>query len=178
VLTYGTQALGLSRGELLRDVLISSFISLVTVPLFGHLSDLVGRKRLYLIGAAIMGLFIFPYFALLDSKEPLLVLIAIALSVPVHDIQYGPQAAFIAESFTPRLRYSGASLGYQLASVTAGGPAPIVALWLFATYKTSLAIAVYIAVCVVISFVSALLLRERAADDVSAEYDLPGSRST
>jgi hypothetical protein len=88
-----------------------------------------------------------------------------------HDMMYGPQAALIAEAFTPRLRYSGASLGYQLASVIAGGPAPLIATALFATYKSGFAISIYIAICAVISLVSAAMMPDYTGKDVSKEYD-------
>jgi hypothetical protein len=86
-------------------------------------------------------------------------------------MQYGPQASFIAESFTGRLRYSGASLGYQLASITAGGPAPLIAVYLLATYKTSFAISVYMAITALISIGAALALKDRSKQDYAVEYD-------
>jgi len=91
---------------------------------------------------------------MLDTANPTAVFIAIVLSLVPHDMMYGPQAALIAEAFTPRLRYSGSSLGYQFASVIAGGPAPLIATALYANYHTGYAIAIYLAVCAVISFVS------------------------
>jgi MFS family permease len=100
-----------------------------------------------------------------------LVFVAIVLSLIPHDMQYGPQAALIAESFTPRLRYSGASLGYQLASIVAGGPAPLIATWLFSIYHSGYAIAVYIAACAVISLISAAMMPDYTGKDISAEYD-------
>jgi len=106
-----------------------------------------------------------------DTAVPSAVFIAIVLSLIPHDIQYGPQAALIAESFTPRLRYSGSSLGYQLASVIAGGPAPIIATALFATYKSGYAIAVYILACAVVSLVAAALMPDYTGKDISYEYD-------
>ena len=109
-------------------------VSFITIPLSGHMSDRIGRRKMYLIGAAVTGLFGFLYFGMLDSAVPLGVFMAIVLSLIPHDIEYGPQAALIAEAFTPRLRYSGASLGYQLASMIAGGPAPLIATALFAAY--------------------------------------------
>src|SRR6202011_3951683 len=98
-----------------------------------------------------------------------LVLLAIVLAPVVHDIQYGPQAAFIAEAFPPRVRYSGTSLGYHLASVTAGGPAPLIAAYLFSQYGTSLAIVAYIVVCALISVWSAWVLRDRGSEDIDIE---------
>src|SRR5579872_1569498 len=126
---------------------------------------------MYLIGAATTGVFGFIYFGMVDTAAPALVFIAIVLSLIPHDMQYGPQAALIAESFTPRLRYSGASLGYQLASIIAGGPAPLIATALFAAYHSGYAIAIYIAGCAVVSLVSAALMPDYTGKDVSMEYD-------
>jgi hypothetical protein len=126
---------------------------------------------MYLIGVVLMGLFGFLYFGMVDTAVPSAVFIAIVLSLIPHDMQYGPQAALIAESFTPRLRYSGASLGYQLASLIAGGPAPLIATALFAAYHTGYAIAIYIAGCALISLISAALMPDYTGQDISAEYD-------
>ncbi|MBV9169223.1 MAG: MHS family MFS transporter [Chloroflexi bacterium] len=169
VLVYATGALQLQRQEVLNDTLIASVVSLFTVPLWGHMSDIWGRRRTYMIGAAAMALFAWPYFALLDTRVPLLVLLAIVAAPVVHDIQYGPQAAFIAEAFPPRLRYSGASLGYHLASVTAGGPAPIIAAYLFAQFGSSFPIVVYIIICALISLWSAAVLPDRGKVDIDVE---------
>jgi hypothetical protein len=114
-----------------------------------------------------MFVFGFIYFAMVDTASPALVFIAIFLSLIPHDLQYGPQAAFIAESFTPNLRYSGASLGYQLASIIAGGPAPIIATALFAAYHTGYAISAYIAVLCVISFIAAAMMPDYTGRDIS-----------
>ena len=127
--------------------------------------------KMYLIGAVATGAFGFLYFGMLDTAVPSVVFIAIALSLIPHDMQYGPQAALIAEAFTPRLRYSGASLGYQFASIIAGGPAPLIATALFAAYHSGFAIAVFIAACAVISLVSAALMPDYTGKDISAEYD-------
>jgi MFS family permease len=135
VFAYGTGTLHMSRDLILTAVLVASCASFITIPLSGHISDLIGRRKMYLIGAASTGLFGFLYFGMLDTAAPAVVFIAIVLSLIPHDMQYGPQAALIAEAFTPRLRYSGASLGYQLASVIAGGPAPLIATALFAAYR-------------------------------------------
>src|SRR5437899_6507335 len=125
---------------------------------------------MYFIGSVLVGVFGFVYFALLDTKVPALIYFAIALSlVPVMTC-YGPQAALIAESFTPRLRYSGASLGYQLASIIAGGPSPFIATALFATYHSSLPIALYILLCAIIGIVATALLTDYTNKDISAEY--------
>jgi MFS family permease len=171
VFAYGVGTLKMSRDLILSAVLVASCVSFITIPLAGHFSDRIGRRKMYMIGAAVTGLFGFLYFGMLDSAAPLAVFIAIVLSLIPHDIQYGPQAALIAEAFTPRLRYSGASLGYQLASVIAGGPAPLIATALFAAYHTGYAIAIYIAACAVVSLVSARMMPDYTGKDISAEYD-------
>jgi MFS family permease len=163
--------LKMDRNFILTAVMAAACVSFVTIPLSGHISDLIGRKKMYLIGVVAIGLFGFLYFGMVDTAVPSAVFIAIVLSLIPHDMQYGPQAALIAESFTPRLRYSGASLGYQLASIIAGGPAPLIATALFASYHTGYAIAIYIAACAVISLVSASFMPDFTGKDISAEYD-------
>jgi len=171
IFAYGVTTLKMSRDFILIAVLAASCLSFVSIPLSGHISDLIGRRKMYLIGAATVGVFGFLYFAMVDTAVPALVFIAIVLSLIPHDMQYGPQAALIAEAFTPRLRYSGASLGYQLASVIAGGPAPLIATALFATYHTGYAISVYIAACAVVSLVAASFMPDYTGRDISKEYD-------
>jgi len=170
IFAYGTTTLKMSRELILTAVLVASCVSFITIPLCGHISDKIGRRKMYLIGAAVTGLFGFLYFGMLDSMAPSAVFIAIVLSLIPHDMMYGPQAALIAEAFTPRLRYSGASLGYQLASITAGGPAPLIATALFAAYQTGQAIAIYIAFCAVVSLVSAAFMPDYTGQDISQEY--------
>src|SRR5579859_6246021 len=176
VLLYATGTLQMQRQDVLNDTLIASGVSLFTVPLWGYLSDRWGRRRTYMAGAVAMALFAWPYFALLDTRVPGLVLLAIVLAPVIHDIQYGPQAAFIAEAFPPRVRYSGASLGYHLASITAGGPAPLIAAYLLSQYGTSFAIVVYIIVCALISLWSAAVLRDRTSEDIDIEVPEPVTR--
>ena len=171
IFAYAVGTLHMSRNLVLTAVLAAACLSFVSIPLSGHISDRIGRKKMYLIGAAVTGVFGFLYFAMVDTAIPALVFIAIVLSLIPHDMQYGPQAALIAEAFTPRLRYSGASLGYQLASIIAGGPAPLIATALFAAYQTGYAIAVYIAICAVISLVAAGLMPDYTGKDISDEYD-------
>jgi len=166
VLTYGTQSLGMSRVTLLNFVMAQAILSMGTIPLWGHLSDRVGRRRLTAIGCVVMMIWSFVYFQLLDTRVLGLVFLAIFLGLPLHDLQYGPQAAVIAETFPGRVRYSGSSLGYQLASITAGGPAPLVAVWLYGTYGTSTAVASYVCVTAIISIISLWLLPDRSADEL------------
>ena len=171
VFSYTVGTLKMSRDFILAAVMVAACVSFITIPLSGHISDRIGRRKMYLIGVVVMGLYGFLYFGMLGSLIPWAIFIAIVVSLIPHDIQYGPQAALIAESFTPRLRYSGASLGYQLASLIAGGPAPIIATALFAAYHTGYAVAIYIAVCAVISLVAAALMPDYTGKDISAEYD-------
>jgi len=161
VITYATTELGFSRGLVLNMVMAMALLSCFANPLFGHLSDRFGRRAITAIGCVVMLVYPFAYFELLDTKSLPLVLLAILLSNPLQDLQYGPQAAFIAESFPARLRYSGSALGYQLASITAGGPAPLVATLLLREYRTSIAIAWYMAACSAISLVCVFLLPDR-----------------
>jgi metabolite-proton symporter len=161
VLLYATQQLGLARATVLGFVMIQSLLSMSVIPFFGHLSDRFGRRPIISIGCVAMMIWPFIYFSLLDTKSIGWVFVAILFALPIQDLQYGPQAAFISESFPGSRRYSGASLGYQLASITAGGPAPLVAVWLYQTYRTSTAIAVYLALTGVISLICVFLLKDQ-----------------
>jgi MFS family permease len=170
VFAYGTQVLHQSRDFLLTALITAGVISLFTIPISGALSDRYGRKRIYLIGSVLTGIFGFVYFAMLDTMVPSWIFLGIVLSFVPHDLMYGPQAALIAEGFTPRLRYSGCSIGYQLASITAGGPAPLIATALFAAYGTGYAIAAYIAVCAIVSIIATLLMPDHTKRDISEEH--------
>lgn len=185
VITYGVDKLLLEKTVILNAIIIGAVLELFTIPLFGHLSDSFGRRRWYLIGCVLMAAFAFPYFLLMNSGSTVLFTLAVVLSLTVfHAWVYGPQAALIAERFGTRSRYSGASLGYQLAAPFAGGLAPIIALVLL-TGKSSLsalglkgvvinigagsweAIGFYMLVLAVISFGSVLGLKELTRADIS-----------
>jgi len=170
IFSYGTSALHVSRDFLLIAVLTASLLSFFSIPFFGHLSDRIGRKKVYMMGAVATGLFGFVYFGLLNTGSMVAIFLAIVLSLIPHDMMYGPQAALIAERFTGRLRYSGSSLGYQLASVIAGGPAPLIAAWLFGIYHSSYAIAGYIAICALISLIATALMTDYTGKDIAGEY--------
>ncbi len=180
LLAYGVKVLNLSTSLLYTGLVITAVISFVMMPIYSAISDRVGRKRWYMIGCVLMAAFAFPYFILLQTKITVIVVIVIVLSVSLfHDWLYGPQAALISERFGVSLRYSGASLGYQLASVTAGGPAPIIATYLVANSKTIIGttapnytlIACFIIFMAVVSFISTALLQEYAGK--AAAQDVP-----
>lgn len=173
VLSYGTEVLRLNISLLYFGFIAAAGISFFTIPAFGRLSDRVGRRRATICGAIGMLLFAFPYFLLLNSRNSLLVLLALILSLGgAHACLYGPQASLIAERFPTRLRYAGASLGYQTASIIAGGPAPIIATYLL-THTPSpssawMLIALYIIAMALISLLAVLPLKEyagRAAEE-------------
>ncbi len=185
VVVYGVDKLLLGRTLILNAVTVAAVVELFTIPLFGHLSDSVGRRKWYLIGCVLMAAFAFPYFWLMNSGSGALFILAVVLSLAVfHSWVYGPQAALIAERFGTRSRYSGASLGYQLAAPFAGGLAPIIALMLL-NGKTTLgalglskvvvnlgagswqAVAIYLIVLSAISFGSVLGLKELTRADIS-----------
>ncbi len=173
VFVYGTKVSGASRDFLLTAVLVATALSGVTTPLAGHISDRIGRKRMYLIGAVSVGVFGFVYFAMMNTMVPWLIFLAIVLSFIPHDLMYGPQAALIAECFTPRLRYSGSSLGFHLSSVIAGGPAPLIATALFAATRSGYAVAFYILFCAIVSICATLFLPDYTNRDISQEHDAP-----
>src|SRR2546421_5147380 len=171
VFSYGTGTLHVSRDFLLTAVLAATVLSFFSIPFFGHLSDRIGRKNMYIIGAIVTGVFGFIYFGLLNTGSATIIFIAIILSLVPHDMMYGPQAALIAESFTGRLRYSGSSLGYQLASVISGGPAPLIAAWLYAEYHSGYAIALYIFGCAVITLIATAMMKDYTGKDIEGEYE-------
>jgi metabolite-proton symporter len=162
ILVYASVTLGMSRTTILGFVLISCAVSLFTIPWAGHLSDRYGRRLVTAIGCAMMVVYPFVYFEMLDTRAPWIVFLAILLAGPAHDLQYGPQAAFIAESFPGSRRYSGSGLGYQLASITAGGPAPLVATVLLEKFSSSTAIAAYLSISALISLASVAALAHNA----------------
>lgn len=169
VLSYGTEELGLSEGQLLNYTLVAAALGLFSVPFFGHLSDRFGRRLIYGLGIVCTALYAFPYFGLLNTKEAGLVMLAIVVSLIFHDMQYGPQAALIAESFGTNLRYSGAGMGYQLASVIAGGPAPLIAAAILTATGSSTGISWYIVGCCVLAFGALILMPRRQVQAEDAE---------
>lgn len=127
VLSYATQQLSVEKSTVLNGVLIASAVQFVAIPCFGALSDRLGRRPVYLGGAISLALFAFPFFWMVDTRETAFIWGAITIGLIGHSAMYGPQAAFFSELFSAQVRYSGASLGYQLASPLAGGLAPLIA---------------------------------------------------
>jgi len=168
-LAYGEDELGLDKDTMLNGVIAAAAIGLITVPLWGWFSDRVGRKPLYLAGAVITTLWAFPLFGLMNTASPFLIALGIVIGVNLgHDLMYGPQGAYFSELFGTRVRYSGASLGYQLASVFAGGFAPLIATALLAAGGWEL-VALYVTGLGLITVVATLLARE--TKDVDFDRD-------
>ena len=167
VLAYGTKKVGFTKDELLGDTMVAAALGLISVPFFGFLSDLIGRRLMYGIGIVSTAIFAFPYFGLLNTKVAGMALLAIVISLLVHDMQYGPQAALIAENFGTNVRYSGAGLGYQLASVIAGGPAPLIATWILKNTGSSIGISWYIVGCCVVSMIALILMPKHAQPEAA-----------
>ena len=167
VLVYATQQVKMDRQIVLNGILLGAACELVAIPLFGALSDRVGRRPVYLFGATVTALFAFPLFWMLDTGSTPMVWLALVIAfVLSHAAMYGPQAAFLSELFGTRVRYSGASLGAQLASVIAGGLSPIIATELLRRYGTN-AVAMYVVGMAVITIVAVLLASETHRTEIS-----------
>ncbi|GAA4066684.1 MFS transporter [Nonomuraea soli] len=174
MLLYITQNLGLERQLGLNAVLIGSAFQLALIPLFGALSDRYGRRPVYLGGVIAAAVWVFAFFPLLDSKSFVIIALAAVVALATHAAMYGPQAAFIAELFSTRLRYSGASMGYQLAGIAGGALAPIIALKLLDVYGTSTAVSIYVvAALAVTAFGLAIAPETRDLDLSTADPKQP-----
>jgi metabolite-proton symporter len=168
VLTYGTERLGLERSTMLNCVLGATVIHLVAIPTFGAASDRFGRRPVYLGGALGCALLAFPFFWLIDTKQTGLILLSITLGIIAHAAMYGPQASFFSELFGTRVRYSGASLGYQLASVFAGGLSPLVATALLTeSGGKAWPVSLYMVGLALVTLVSVYLSAETFREDIS-----------
>ena len=169
VIAYVSKTLVVNSSVILLGIAIAGSLELVTIPTFSYYADRVGRRIWYLIGSVIMAIVAFPYFLLLNTKNPALIVLATVVAVSLaHAWLYGPQAAFISERFSTRVRYSGASLGYQIASI-AGGASPIIAAYLLGVFHSYVGIAIYLIATAAISFLSVLFLREFSREDISTD---------
>jgi metabolite-proton symporter len=170
VLTYATlPQIGFSRAAALNAVSVAAFIQLFTIPFFGALSDRAGRRPVYLFGAVFTAAFAFPFFWLIETSLSSLLVLSVVLALSVgHAAMYAPQASFVSELFGTRVRYSGLSLGYQLASVIAGGLSPIIATSLFARSGSSWPIALYVVGMAAVTTLSVYAASETAHKDISA----------
>jgi metabolite-proton symporter len=167
-LTYIVEDAGQTKNFALNAIAAAAALELILIPVFGNLSDTIGRKRVYAIGSMALAIVAFPYFALLNTGVGIVVFLTVMVAAIPHAIQYGPQASLIAEVFPTKLRYGGAGIGYQLSSVFAGGPAPLLATWLLHDFG-------WWAISVVMVFASAItlsaiaLLPDRAQVDIADE---------
>jgi MFS family permease len=167
-LTYIHKDLGMAQGLALGAVTLAACMELFAIPTAGHLSDRLGRKRVYATGSLLIAVVAFPYFLLINTEVGILVILAVMLAQLPHSIQYGPQASLISESFPTSLRYGGAGIGYQLASIVAGGPAPLLATWLLHDYGWW-AISLLLILSSVITLTAVGLLPDRSKIDISDE---------
>jgi MFS family permease len=159
-ITYMTEVAHLTKAQALDAILIGAAVHFVAIPLLGRLSDRIGRRSVYAAGGLGMALFAFLFFRMLGSGEMGQAVAAIVIALVLHGAMYGPQAAFIAELFPTRIRYSGASIAYQLTSIVAGSLAPIIALTLYQQAKSAIPVAIYVAAACLVSAIAALLARE------------------
>ena len=169
ITTYATKRLGLPSATVLGAVLIGAAFHLITIPIWGALSDRYGRRPLYLLGAAGVGIWAFVFFALVDTRSFPLIVLAVVGGLLFHGAMYGPQAAFLSELFGTKVRYSGVSVGYQLASIFAGGLAPLIAVWLYTRFDSGYAVAVYVALSAVVTIVAVGTYGETRDRDLAAD---------
>ncbi|MEU1709558.1 MFS transporter [Streptomyces sp. NPDC005706] len=167
ILVYATTSAGVSKQTALNAVLIASAVHFAVIPAWGALSDRVGRRPVYLLGAAGVGLWMFPFFSLIDTGSFGYLLLAVTVGLVLHGAMYAPQAAFFAEMFATRMRYSGASIGAQFASVAAGAPAPLIATALLADYDSSTPIALYVIAAAVLTLIAVGVAKETRHRDLA-----------
>ncbi|GAA2903686.1 MFS transporter [Pseudonocardia halophobica] len=174
MLDYATKTVGMSRTAILWCVMAAGLTQVVTMPFFGALTDRMGtRKKLYLTGTVLMALFAFPMFWLVNTGSVPLVFLALLIGFTIHATMYGPQATLYAEMFPADVRYSGASLGYQFASVFAGGLAPFIMAALLAATGASWSVSLYIIAGAAVTFVAVATIKERFRRDLYETSDAP-----
>jgi metabolite-proton symporter len=170
ITTYMTKRLGVSSSFVLGAVLIGTAVHLVVIPVWGALSDRFGRKPIYLLGAAGVGIWAFVFIALIDTANFGLTALAVIGGLVFHAAMYGPQAAFLSELFGTKVRYSGTSVGYQLASVVAGGLAPIIAVALYTTFDSGYAVSVYVALSSLLTILAVASYGETRSRDLAEDH--------
>jgi metabolite-proton symporter len=175
VTTYVVTYLGLPNSYALNAVLIAAAVQVVLIPCFGVLSDRFGRRPVYLFGAVGAAIWVFVFFALLDTGRFILITVATVIALVFHAAMYGPQASFIAEMFPTRVRYTGASMGYQLAGILGGALAPIISVALLDRYDTSVAVSLYVVGVLVLTAVCVFLAPETSRIDLHADPGTGGS---
>jgi MFS family permease len=166
ILAYGVKQVGIDENTMLVLTLVGVSTQIVTIPLFGSMSDRIGRRSMYLTGAVLMGVFAFPFFWLVNTGSEALILVALVIGFTIHAVMFGPQAALFAEMFPADVRYSGASLGFQLSSVFAGGLAPIVMTALMAATHNAASVSIYIAAMAAVTWLAVYTIRERFRADL------------
>jgi metabolite-proton symporter len=171
ILTYVTTTLGLPRSVGLAAVLVGSVLQLALIPAFGALSDRVGRRPVYAAGAVAAAAWAFAFFPLLDTENRAVIVFATVVALATHAAMYGPQAAFIVELFSTRLRYSGASMGYQIAGILGGALAPIISIRLVQATGTAFAVSAYVAVALMITLVGLWFAPETSRVDLHRADD-------
>jgi MFS family permease len=177
LLSYGTTSLGLQRNALLAVVLASSVAMVVVIPLSGHLSDKVGRRPLILIGGLGVAVWAFPYFGLVDTASLPLIFVAVSVGFVFQCLTYGPIATYLGELFAPNIRYSGASLAYQLSAIIVSGGTPFLMTALIAKTGSTVPVAAYIMVMGLITFASAWFLPETNTAEVRGDpHAVPGTQ--
>jgi MFS family permease len=167
ILVYATTTAGVSKQTALNAVLIGSAVHFAVIPAWGALSDKAGRRPVYLLGAAGVGLWMFPFFSLVDTGGFGNLIIAVTVGLVLHGAMYAPQAAFFTEMFATRVRYSGASIGAQFASVAAGAPAPLIATALLSDYGSSTPIALYVIAAALLTLIAVGAARETRTRDLA-----------
>lgn len=159
-ITYVTQQVGLTRQTALNAILTASAVHFVAIPLWAALSDRIGRRPVYALGAFGMAIWAFAFFRLLDTGQTPMVMAAVVIGLVLHGAMYGPQAAFLAEMFPTAYRYSGVSLSYQVTSIFAGSLAPMIAVALLRWSGSALPVAIYVAAASVLTGFAALAAQE------------------